>query len=54
MLYEQRNVEPLLERLPELAPVAYIGLAGRPYEATFLATASQAREVARRVVRVDW
>jgi predicted nicotinamide N-methyase len=54
VLYERRNVEPLLERLPELAPVAYIGLAGRPYEAAFLANASQASEVAQRVVCINW
>ena len=33
VLYEQRNVEPVLARLRELAPRALVGLAGRPYEA---------------------
>jgi predicted nicotinamide N-methyase len=54
VLYERRNVEPLLERLRELAPTALVGLAGRPYEAAFLTAVPQSREVARRVVRVDW
>jgi predicted nicotinamide N-methyase len=51
VLYERRNVEPLLERLRELAPVAYLGLAGRPYEAQFLA-AAVTDQVADRVVRL--
>ena len=50
VLYERRNVEPLLERLRELAPVAYVGLAGRPYEAEFLRMAGSVVEVAERVV----
>jgi predicted nicotinamide N-methyase len=50
VLYERRNVEPLLERLRELAPVAYVGLAGRPYEAEFLGKAGSAVEIAERVV----
>ena len=50
VLYERRNVEPLLERLRELAPVAYVGLAGRPYEAEFLRNAGSVVEVAERVV----
>ena len=50
VLYERRNVEPLLERLRELAPVAYVGLAGRPYEAEFLGKAGSAIEIAERVV----
>jgi predicted nicotinamide N-methyase len=50
VLYERRNVEPLLERLHELAPVAYVGLAGRPYEAEFLRKAGRAEEIADRVV----
>ena len=36
VLYERRNVEPVLARLRELAPVALVGLAGRPYEDEFL------------------
>jgi predicted nicotinamide N-methyase len=51
VLYERRNVEPLLERLRELAPVAYLGLAGRPYEAEFLRHAAPVEEIAYRVVR---
>jgi predicted nicotinamide N-methyase len=50
VLYERRNVTPLLERLRELAPVAYVGLAGRPYEAEFLRDAGSVVEVAERVV----
>ena len=50
VLYERRNVEPLLERLRELAPLAYVGLAGRPYEAEFLRKAGSVVEVADRVV----
>jgi predicted nicotinamide N-methyase len=50
VLYEQRNVEPLLERLRELAPRALLGLAGRPYEAEFLGRAGSVVEIADRVV----
>ena len=50
VLYEQRNVEPLLARLRELAPVAYVGLAGRPYEAEFLRSAGEIERVVDRVV----
>jgi predicted nicotinamide N-methyase len=50
VLYERRNVEPLLERLRELAPIAYVGLAGRPYEAEFLRSAGPSTEIADRVV----
>jgi predicted nicotinamide N-methyase len=50
VLYERRNVEPLLDRLRELAPVAYVGLAGRPYEAEFLERAGSVVEIAERVV----
>jgi predicted nicotinamide N-methyase len=54
VLYERRNVEPLLERLRELAPVAYIGLAGRPYEGEFLGKAGSAAAIAERVVSLRW
>ncbi len=54
VLYERRNVEPLLVALEALAPTAYVGLAGRPYEGAFLEGAPAAREVAHRVVRIDW
>lgn len=53
VLYEHRNVEPLLERLRTLAPVALVGLAGRPYEAEFLRRAGGHEEVAPRVVRIQ-
>jgi predicted nicotinamide N-methyase len=52
VLYERRNVEPVLERLHELAPEALVGLAGRPYEAAFLRRAGAVEEVAPRVVRL--
>ena len=39
VLYEQRNVEPVLDRLRELAPQALVALAGRPYEDEFLRAA---------------
>ena len=50
VLYERRNVAPLLARLPELAPLAYIGLAGRRYEAEFLGSAGSVVDIAARVV----
>jgi len=52
VLYEQRNVEPVLERLHEVAPVALVGLAGRPYEGEFLRRAGKTEPVADRVVRL--
>jgi predicted nicotinamide N-methyase len=52
VLYEQRNVEPVLARLRELAPAALVGLAGRPYEQEFLRLAAPVEEVAPRVVRL--
>ena len=53
VLYERRNVEPLLDRLRELAPEALVGLAGRPYEAEFLRLVGSHHEVAARVVRIS-
>jgi predicted nicotinamide N-methyase len=52
VLYEHRNVEPLLALLPTLAPESLLGLAGRPYESEFLARAGAAERVADRVVRL--
>jgi predicted nicotinamide N-methyase len=52
VLYERRNVEPVLARLREAAPEALVGLAGRPYEAEFLRRAGDAEQVAERVVRL--
>ena len=52
VLYERRNVEPLLARLRELAPRALVGLAGRPYEQAFLDAAGPVQQVAERVVRL--
>jgi predicted nicotinamide N-methyase len=52
VLYERRNVEPVLARLRELAPVALVGLAKRPYEDAFLRHAGEVERVAERVVRL--
>ena len=52
VLYEHRNVEPLLDRVRELAPEALVGLAGRPYEAEFLRRAGSHEEIAPHVVRL--
>ena len=52
VLYEHRNVEPVLARLGELAPQALVALAGRPYEADFLRRAGVVEQVAERVVRL--
>lgn len=54
VLYERRNVEPVLERLREAAPVALVGLAGRPYEPEFLRRAAPVEHLADRVVRLSW
>lgn len=54
VLYEQRNVAPLLERLSQLAPVSLVALAGRRYEAEFLGAAGETEEIAPRVVRLTW
>jgi predicted nicotinamide N-methyase len=51
VLYEARNVEPLAELLPRLAPHGLVGLAGRPHEAAFLDRVDH-EEIAHRVVRV--
>jgi len=53
VLYEQRNVEPLAERLRELAPSALVGLAGRPYEEAFVRAAGPVEHVAPRVIRLQ-
>ena len=44
VLYEHRNVEPVLARLRELAPSALLALAGRPYEDAFLRLARDSGE----------
>ena len=53
VLYERRNVEPVVEALRRLAPEALVGLAGRPYEQQFLREVESWTEVAPRVVRVQ-
>ena len=53
VLYERRNVEPLVARLRELAPEALVGLAGRPYEDAFLRELGDAVEpLTERVVAI--
>jgi predicted nicotinamide N-methyase len=53
VLYERRNVEPLVERLSTLAAATLLGLAGRPYEETFLRLwPGDVEAVAERVVRL--
>ena len=52
VLYEERNVEPLAERLRQLAPEAFVALAGRPYEPEFLRVVGPVEEIAPRVVRI--
>jgi predicted nicotinamide N-methyase len=52
VLYELRNVDPVVDALRRLAPEALVGLAGRPYEQQFLGAVEGATEVAPRVVRV--
>jgi predicted nicotinamide N-methyase len=53
VLYERRNVEPLVERLSTLADASLLALAGRPYEETFLRLwPGDVEAVADRVVRL--
>ncbi|HEY6962879.1 MAG TPA: methyltransferase domain-containing protein [Gaiellaceae bacterium] len=49
VLYERRNVEPLLARLTTLAPEALVALAGRPYEQEFLRRAEASGQLAEQV-----
>jgi predicted nicotinamide N-methyase len=53
VLYERRNVQPVLARLRELAPESLVALAGRPYEDAFLRAVGRYEEVAPRVVRIQ-
>jgi predicted nicotinamide N-methyase len=52
VLYELRNVEPVVDALRRLAPEALVGLAGRPYEQQFLRGVESSTEIAPRVVHV--
>jgi len=55
VLYEQRNVHPLLDLLPRIAPEVLLATAGRPYEQEFLRRARGpwlVDEVAERVHRL--
>lgn len=50
VLYERRNVQPVVTALKGLAPEALIGLAGRPYEQEFKRAIADFGEVAPRVI----
>ena len=55
VLYEERNVEPLLELLPRLAPEVLLAEPGRPHAGAFLARAREAwlvEEAGERVYRL--
>jgi predicted nicotinamide N-methyase len=52
VLYEERNVEPLLALLPRLAPKALLALAGRAHEVSFLSRV-ESKPVAERIVRLS-
>jgi predicted nicotinamide N-methyase len=52
VLYEQRNVEPLLELLPRLAAEIWLGEPGRPHAAAFLERAGELWDVDRPAARV--
>jgi predicted nicotinamide N-methyase len=53
VLYEERNVKPLVSALRRLAPVSLVALAGRPYEAEFLRLAAPVTQIAERVIRLE-
>jgi predicted nicotinamide N-methyase len=55
VLYEARNVEPLVCLISRLAPAALVGLAGRAYERDFLGRVAEFARVRehRKVVRID-
>jgi predicted nicotinamide N-methyase len=52
VLYEERNVEPLLELLPRLAPEVWLAEPGRPHAATFFDRAREQWQVAEQPDRV--
>jgi predicted nicotinamide N-methyase len=52
VLYERRNVEPLLALLPRLAPRVLLGEPGRPYFGTFLERAEREWTIVDRGDRV--
>jgi predicted nicotinamide N-methyase len=54
VLYEERNVEPVLERLCELAPDVLVALAGRPYEDAFLRLAERSGKRAEQLGKLVW
>jgi predicted nicotinamide N-methyase len=55
VLYEARNVEPLVQLVSRIAPRTLVGLAGRPYERDFLERVGRFGRVGerRRVVQID-
>ena len=54
LLYERRNVEPVFERLRELAPTALVALAGRPYEDEFLRLAESSGNSIEKLGKIAW
>ena len=54
VLYEHRNVEPVLDRVRELAPQALVALAGRPYEESFLLLAASSGKSMEHVGKIVW
>jgi predicted nicotinamide N-methyase len=52
VLYEQRNVEPLLELLPRLAPEVWLAEPGRPHAVVFFERARERWHVEPRPERV--
>jgi predicted nicotinamide N-methyase len=53
VLYERRNVEPLVALLPRLAPEVLVAEPGRPAAAEFLARAGETWQVETSVLRED-
>ena len=55
VLYEARNVEPLVRLVSRIAPRALVGLAGRPYEREFIERFGRLARVRERgrVARID-
>jgi predicted nicotinamide N-methyase len=55
VLYERRNVEPLVALLSRIAPHSLVGLAGRPYEREFLDRVGQLARVREhgKVARIE-
>jgi predicted nicotinamide N-methyase len=54
VLYEERNIVPVFERLTELAPDAIVALAGRPYEDAFLRLAGASGKRVEQRGKLVW